>query len=183
MRNQVTFMKYLFITGMLFCCGSAFGKSDINSIAVNVANGEMLLSYQGHNAAIGVEVGTKQESNTNILFRANKNNRIYLVIDYERPSNPNNPAGMCGAGQEGTLIWVNAAEDMANLHQLVVLYDSCYKDINLDENHLGASTLYTSFIDYDNNKKTILRYDNNYPERGFQIEVKKLPLKSNKTAK
>ena len=176
-------MKYLLLTGMLFSCGPAFGISDMNAVAVNIANGEMLLSYQGRTAVVGVEVGTQKESNTNILFRANKNNRLYLVIDYERPSNPNNPAGMCGGGQEGALIWINAAEDLANLHQSVVLYDSCYKDINLDENHLGTSTLYTSYIDYDANKKTILRYDNKFPERGFQLEVKKLTLKGNKITK
>jgi hypothetical protein len=176
-------MKYFLLTGMLFCYGQAFGITTINNASIHVANGEMLLTYQGRSVAVGVEVGTQKESNINILFRANKGNRIYLVIDYERPSNPNNPAGMCGAGQEGTLIWLNAAEDLSTINQSVILYDSCYKDINLDENHLTYSTLYTSFIDYDANKKTVLRYDNKFPERGFQLEVKKLETKSNKIAK
>ena len=176
-------MKYLLLAGILFCTGPVFGKNDMNSPSITIANGEMQLSYQGQTAVLGVEVGTQQESNANILFRVNKNNRIYLVIDYERPSNPNNPAGMCGGGQEGTLIWVNAAEDLSNLHQLIALYDSCYKDINLDENHLTASTLYTSYIDYDANKKTILRYDNKFPEKGFQLDVKKLTAKDNKSTK
>ena len=171
-------MKYLLLAGILFCNGQAFGISDMNSPSVTIAHGEMLLSYRGHTAVLGVEVGGQKESNTNILFLVNRNNRIYLVIDYERPSNPNNPAGMCGGGQEGVLIWINAAEDLSNLHQTVVLYESCYKDINLDENHLSTSSLYTSFIDYDANKKTVLRYDNKFPEKGFQLDVKKLALKA-----
>ena len=176
-------MNYLLLASILFCTWPAFGKNDLNTPSISIANGEMLLSNQGQTAVLGVEVGTQKESNANILFRVNKNNRIYLVIDYERPSNPNNPAGMCGGGQEGALIWINASEDLSNLHQSVAIYESCYKDINLDENHLTASTLYTSYIDYDANKKTILRYDNKFPERGFQLEVKKLAPKGNKLTK
>jgi len=159
---------------MLLFQGKAFGAGDAGDLSVNVANGEMLLSYKGRSVSVGVEVGAEKDSIANILFRAIKNNRFYLVIDYERPSNPDSPDGMCGAGSEATLVWISAAEDLSTINKSAVLYDSCYKSIDLDAIRIGSSLLSLSFIDYDSNKKTALEYDNEFPDRGFQLKIKEL---------
>ena len=176
-------MKYFLFISLLSFFGPAFAAGDAGDISVKVANGDMLLSYKGRSVSLGVDVGAEKESTTNILFRAIKGSRFYVVIDDERPSNPDSPEGMCGAGYEASLIWISAAEDLSALNKSVILYDSCYKSISLDDSQIGSSTLSTTFIDYDTNEKTVLEYDNKFPERGFQLTVKKLEPKRKKLGK
>ncbi|MDB5260146.1 MAG: hypothetical protein JWN37_377 [Candidatus Nomurabacteria bacterium] len=125
----------------------------------------------------GVEKYVKlKNALVSVLDAATKDKNMYILIKVSMVSNPANPNGMCGAGEENYLIWLKVNDADRIVESNYSLYDSCIESIVMDTNKsIWSGEKITIVSDnYTTTKGLRIYYDYNHREQGLKIEETRL---------
>jgi len=152
---------------------SAPCMSGSGDIEVVVSNGAAHLHYWGDEMDLTPFGNSPAVDEAKILFVKSKDHLSYVVIEINGSSTVHGGSGHCGAGREGSLVWIKLRPSRV-MDVSSVLLDSCGYSIEQISDHATNSALEIRYNSYGEDKRFVLKYDNDAPERGFSISAKPL---------
>jgi hypothetical protein len=175
-----TFLAIIFLTGLLFLTGSptpAQTSARAKLQLLPMKGSKVKLVYKARSAVVDLDdvlAGTngampgEPPHRYRVLFRAEKNSELYLVVKVCSGSPVSSPTAPCGGDRPCAILWIKADKLLKEKEFQSEIYESCsynFYDSKVKQTGTGLK------INYGSGKVTKeLNYDNAAPDKGLVIK-------------